>query len=60
MCYCSTPETRIVSDINLVAVPANALTEAHCWKTICRVRGRNIKRIDPESGAGCARNAAIC
>jgi hypothetical protein len=49
MCYCSTPESQIVSDINRVAVPANGLTEAHCWKTICRVRGKNFVRINPES-----------
>lgn len=47
MCYCSTPEAQIVSDINHVAVPAEALTEMHCWKLIWR--GLNMARIDPES-----------
>ena len=48
-CYCSTPERQILSDINRVAVPADALVEDHCWRTICRVRGRNFKLVEPES-----------
>jgi len=48
-CYCSVAESQILSDINVVAVPAEALVEDHCWKTICRVRGQNFKRVDAES-----------
>ncbi len=49
MCYLSTAELQILRDINQIAVPADALTENHCWKTICRVRGRNFSKVDAES-----------
>lgn len=49
MCYCSTVDSQIVRDINQVAVPADALTEGHCWKTICRARGRNFTKVDSVS-----------
>lgn len=51
MCYCSTPPKQILSDINRVAVPSAALAEAHCWKTICKVRGANMSKVDPVSWA---------
>lgn len=49
MRYCSTSELQIVKNINEVAMPVDALTEDHCWKTICRVRGRNVSKVDAES-----------
>jgi hypothetical protein len=50
-CYCSVPVAQILSDINAVAVPAEALVEDHCWRTICQVRGRNFKRVDAAAWA---------
>jgi len=46
MCYCSTPERESVADILNGRVPSEALVKDHCWKTICRARGRNLGRID--------------
>jgi hypothetical protein len=46
MCYCDTPEAAILRDIQTSSVPEEALVEAHCWRTICRVRGRNFNRVD--------------
>lgn len=48
-CYCSTPVQQVISDVNAVAVPADALLERHCWSRICQVRGLNFTRIDAES-----------
>jgi DNA repair exonuclease SbcCD nuclease subunit len=48
-CYCSTADGQILKDINAVAVPADALVEDHCWKTICRARARNMRRVDEVS-----------
>lgn len=48
-CYCSTADDQILRDINGVAVPAEALVEDHCWKTICRARARNMRRVDEQS-----------
>ena len=49
MCYCSTRSEQVIRDINLVAVPADALMEGHCWKTICTVRAKNYSKVVPES-----------
>ena len=58
MRYCSTSELQIVKDINEVAMPVDALTEDHCWKTICRVRGRNVSKVDAH-GASSVPNGDI-
>jgi hypothetical protein len=49
MCYCGTPEKRVIQDIRTGSVPADALMEDHCWRTICRVRGGNISQIPPQA-----------
>lgn len=36
----------VVVDILEGRVPSEALVEEHCWKTICRVRARNLGQID--------------
>jgi hypothetical protein len=48
-CYCSTPELQVISDVNAVAVPADALVERHCWKRVCQVRGLHFGEVDAQS-----------
>ena len=48
-CYCSTDEPQIIADINREAVPADALTEDHCWRTICRTRGYYYSEVDEDA-----------
>ena len=48
-CYCSASDFEILTDINQIAVPAEALTERHCWIRICEVRGRSFSMVDPAS-----------
>jgi len=46
--YCSNSEEQILHDLTHGSVPEEALVKKCCWTTICRVRGRHSRNIDPE------------
>jgi hypothetical protein len=49
MCYCNVLESKVLHDLKRGAPPEEALVTSCCWKTICRVRGRNYNQLDAET-----------
>ena len=50
MCtYCKESESTILNDIDNMSIPSDALVEACSWKYICKVRGKYLSRINPET-----------
>ena len=49
MCYCSTREHEILEDIQKEAIPEEALMNKCCWTTICRVRARNMTKVNADN-----------
>lgn len=48
MCYCLTPESIILKQLQDGSLPEDALVKKCCWRTICKVRGKNLYFTDPE------------
>ena len=47
-CYCSNSEDQILADLGEGCIPDEVLISSCCWRTICRIRGRNFSSVDPE------------
>lgn len=46
--YCNFPTERIRQDILQCAVPESALVRRCCWKRICQVQAKSLRRDSPE------------
>ena len=49
MCYCGKSERVILCDLKQETFPDESLVTSCCWRTICRVRGKNISQIKAET-----------
>jgi hypothetical protein len=58
-CYCSMPDSKILTDIIREHVPDEALILAHCWIRICEVRGPDLTSIPPDVWSELCRRRAI-
>ena len=50
MCdYCNNNESLVLSNIESINMPNDALIEACSWRRICQVRGKNFSQVDPNT-----------
>lgn len=58
-CYCSMPDSKILTDIVREHVPDEALILAHCWIRICEVRGPDLTSIPSAVWSELCRRRAV-